>query len=45
MEQRLWRLTYDSYRIHEGVLIPRRIDLAHEAIELRVIVDGWQPSS
>ena len=45
LDQRLWRLTYESYRLHEGFLLPRRIDLAHGALELRVIVDGWQPSS
>ena len=45
LDQRLWRLTYESYRLHEGFLLPRRIDLEHGALELRVIVDGWQPSS
>lgn len=45
LDQRLWRLTYQSYRLHEGLLLPRRIDLAHGELELRVIVDGWQPSS
>ena len=45
LDQRLWRLTYQSYRLHEGLLLPRRIDLAHGALELRVFVDGWQPSS
>lgn len=45
LDQRLWRLTYESYRLHEGVLLPRRIDLAHGTLQLRVIVDGWQPSS
>ena len=45
LDQRLWRLTYESYRLHEGFLLPRRIDLEHGALELRVTVDGWQPSS
>lgn len=45
LDQRLWRLTYQSYRLHQGLLLPRRIDLAHGELELRVIVDGWQPSS
>ena len=45
LDQRLWRLTYQSYRLHQGLLLPRRIDLAHGVLELRVIVDGWQPSS
>lgn len=42
LEQRLWRLTYQSYQLAEGVLLPRRIDLAHQNLELRVIVDRWQ---
>ena len=44
LDQRLWSLTYESYRLHDGFLLPRRIDLVHGALELRVIVDGWQPS-
>ena len=42
LEQRRWRLTYESYQLTDGVLLPRRIDLAHENLELRVIVDRWQ---
>jgi len=42
LEQRLWRLTYQSYQIADGVLLPRRIDLAHRDLELRVTVTQWQ---
>ena len=45
LQQRSWSLTYESYQLHHDLLVPRRIDLAHGALELRVIVDGWQPSS
>ena len=45
LDQRLWRVNYESYRLHDGFLLPRRIDLEHGALELRVTVDGWQPSS
>ena len=45
LDQRLWRLSYESYRLYGDVLLPRRIDLEHGALEMRVIVDGWQPSS
>ena len=45
LEQRLWQLTYESYQLSEGLLLPRRIDLTHGSLELRVIVDRWQPSS
>jgi outer membrane lipoprotein LolB len=45
LEQRLWLLTYDSYQLFEGIMVPRRIDLSHNDLELRVIVDQWSPSS
>ncbi len=45
LEQRLWQLNYVSYQLEEGLLLPRRIDLTHGGVALRVIVDRWQPSS
>ena len=45
LEQRLWRLTYDSYKLSQGLLLPRRIDLSHGSLELRVIIDRWRPLS
>ena len=45
LEQRLWQLDYQSYQLEEGLLLPRRIDLSHGDLELRVIVDRWLPSS
>ncbi len=45
LEQRLWQLTYQSYQLADGLLMPRRIDLSHGNLALRVIVDRWQPSS
>ena len=45
LDQRLWQLHYESYQLQEGLLLPRRIDLAHGELELRVIVDGWRSSS
>jgi len=42
LEQRQWRLTFQSYQLADGVLLPRRIDLAHQNLNLRVIVDRWQ---
>jgi outer membrane biogenesis lipoprotein LolB len=45
LEQRRWSLNYESYRLADGVLVPRRIDLAHQDLELRVIVDRWQSIS
>ena len=42
LEQRLWTLSYQSYQILDGVALPRRIDLTHRDLELRVTVDRWQ---
>ena len=42
LEQRLWTLNYQSYQLADGVSLPRRIDLTHRDLELRVTVDRWQ---
>lgn len=48
LEQRLWQVTYASYQLAQAngsraVLVPRRLDLAHNDLKLRVTVDAWQP--
>ena len=43
LEQRLWALSFTSYQLSAGVLVPRRIDLRHEQLDLRVVVDSWGP--
>ena len=45
LEQRFWELSYGSYQLSDGLLLPRRIDLSHGGLELRVMVDRWQPAS
>ena len=50
-EQRLWRAAYPAYQLADGaggtgaVLVPRRIDLTHENLELKLTIDEWQPTS
>jgi outer membrane lipoprotein LolB len=50
LEQRLWRVAYPMYQlaplagIATGVLVPRRIDLAHGVLTLRLTIDDWQPA-
>ena len=50
-EQRLWRAAYPAYQLADGrgrrgcVLVPRRIDLTHENLELRLTIDEWRPTS
>ena len=45
LEQRLWQLTYESYQLSEGLLLPRHVGLTHASLELRVTIDRWRPSS
>lgn len=49
IEQRLWEVSYATYQVAQtngarDVLVPRRIDLAHGNLKLRVTVDAWQPA-
>ncbi|HEX6998316.1 MAG TPA: lipoprotein insertase outer membrane protein LolB [Gammaproteobacteria bacterium] len=43
LEQRAWHLDYVSYQLREGLLIPRRIDMSHGPLKVRVSVDAWAP--
>jgi outer membrane lipoprotein LolB len=51
LDQRLWRVTYPTYQLTSatgaasGVLIPRRIELAHGALELRLTIDEWRDTA
>jgi len=50
-EQRQWRATFPTYQLaalpgrQTGVLVPRRIDLAHGELKLRLTIDDWRPTS
>ena len=41
LAQRLWRLDYVGYQLAEGLLVPRRIEMAHDELEVRLTVDDW----
>jgi outer membrane biogenesis lipoprotein LolB len=47
-EQRLWRVAYPTYQLvplsgaSSGLLVPRRIDLAHGELKLRLTIDDWR---
>ena len=41
LEQRGWRVDYLEYRLADGLLLPRRLTLAHEGLELRLSVDDF----
>jgi outer membrane lipoprotein LolB len=51
LEQRLWRVEYPEYGLAaidgaaSQVLVPRRIDMKHEALTLKLSIDDWQPTT
>ena len=50
LDQRLWHVAYPQYELtavassSTGVLVPRRIELTHEQLTLRLTIDDWQPA-
>ncbi len=51
-EQRLWNVEYSSYQLAPvpgaagtGTLVPRRIDLEHGALKLKLTVDDWRAAT
>jgi outer membrane lipoprotein LolB len=52
LEQRLWRVAYESYQLAgasaadpDAVLVPRRIDLEHGELRLRLTIDDWHAAA
>ena len=41
LEQRLWRIDIADYQLAEDVLVPRELNLRHDALELRVVIDRF----
>lgn len=50
-EQRDWRAVFPTYQLATvsgrapGVLVPRRIDLTHDELKLRLTIDDWRPTA
>ena len=50
-EQRQWRVAFPAYQLATlsgrapGVLVPRRIDLTHGELKLRLTIDDWRPAA
>jgi len=51
IEQRLWRVDYPAYGLAatsggsgKQALVPRRIDMTHETLALKLTIDDWQPT-
>jgi outer membrane lipoprotein LolB len=45
LDQRLWHVDYDGYRLADDVLVPGRIEMRHETLRLRLTVDDWAPTA
>ena len=51
LDQRLWQVAYPTYQLGTvsgsagTVLVPRRIDLTHGELALRLTIDDWQAAS
>ena len=51
LEQRAWRVDYPAYGLAatsgtgSQVLVPRRIDMTHGALTLKLTIDDWQPTT
>ena len=52
LEQRLWRVAFASYQLAPAkagadsrLLVPRRIDLSHGEIRLRLTIDDWHAAA
>ena len=51
LEQRQWRVTFPAYQLATlpgrtpGVLVPRRVDLTHGELKLRLTIDDWRPTN
>jgi outer membrane lipoprotein LolB len=51
LEQRLWRVEYPEYGLAaidgtaSQVLVPRRIDMTHETLTLKLTIDDWQTTT
>jgi outer membrane lipoprotein LolB len=43
LQQRLWQLDYDRHERSGPWLLPRRIEMNHDQLRLRLIVDAWRP--
>ena len=45
LDQRLWHVAYPSYQLATAgsvpTLVPRRIDLTHGELQLRLTIDDW----
>lgn len=51
IEQRLWRVAYPAYGLAatsgaagKQALVPKRIDMTHDTLTLKLTIDDWEPT-
>lgn len=42
LEQAGWTIRYSRYRLIDGVAMPGKLDMHHNAIKLRIFIDHWE---
>ncbi len=42
LEQHGWSITYDGYREHEGLLLPRKVVMERADVRIRMVADKWE---
>ncbi len=41
LEQRGWQIQYQDYRLFEGRVLPRRMVISNESVQIKLAVDRW----
>jgi outer membrane lipoprotein LolB len=42
LEQSGWSIDYQRYQLVEGAAVPAKMQLAHEDIDVRLVINQWQ---
>jgi len=42
LEQSGWTINYQRYQLVDGISLPAKLQLAHEDIAVRIVIDQWQ---
>jgi outer membrane lipoprotein LolB len=42
LEQHGWAVTYDGYREHQGLLLPRKVVMERADVRIRMVADKWE---
>jgi outer membrane biogenesis lipoprotein LolB len=45
LNQRDWQVSYDTYQLAGGLLVPGEMTLRHAELELRLDISRWEPAA